>query len=206
MVLLFVRNNADFLYTDLFAKLAFWVFVPIVIALIVTFPALSFLGEEYRYVDYGVFPVGIAFSLLIANSNIDVWFVTFAFVVLTFLGLFRIKRYLYQSKLQVDPDDILAYRSLGDNLGNLLVFPHIRSLEVNYFTKLQVVHPVRSGFNSDSELLGNLINIYGIQYVLKFKVTDSDHIFATLTNIVSVKKILAFMNVELYKLTPKNEN
>jgi hypothetical protein len=205
IVLLFIRNNEDFLYTDLIAKLAFWAFITIVIALIVSVPALSFLGEEYRYVEYGVFPVGITSSLLIVSSNIQVWFVTFACVVLTFLALFKFKRYLYHLKGLVDPDDILAYRSLRDNLGNLLVFPHTRTLEVNYFTKLQVVHPVRIRFNSASELLDNLINKYGIQYVLKFKGADSDHIFATLTNIVSMKKILAFMNVELYKLTPKND-
>jgi hypothetical protein len=206
MALLFIHNNEDFLYTDLFAKLTYWSFITIAIALIVSIPLLSFLGEEYRYIDYSVFPVGIAYSLLIANSNIDAWFVTFAFIMLTFLSLFKIKKYLHQSKLIVEPDDIMAYRSLRDNLGNLLVFPHIRTLEISYFTSLQVVHPVRPRprFNSDSELLDNVINTYRIQYVLKFKGTGPDKLFAALTDMTGIEKIQDFKNVELYKLILKN--
>ena len=125
---------------------------------------------------------------------------------MSFLALFKFKNYLYHSKALIDPDDILSYRSLRDySLSNLLVFPHTRTLEVNYFTKLHVVHPVRkrTTFNSDSEYLDNLLNTHGIQYVLKFKGTDPSQLFATLTTMVSMKKILVFKNSELYELSPK---
>jgi hypothetical protein len=203
MILLFMFNNEEFLYTDLIAKLTFWAFVNIVIALLVSIRALSFLGEEYRYVEYSVFPVGIASSLLIASSNIYVWFVAFTCALLSFLALFKFKRYLHHSKALVDPDDILAYRSLRDNLGNLLVLPHTRTLEVNYFTKLQVVHPVRKKFRSTSQHLDDLLKTYGIQYVLKFKDTDPFQIFATLMTIANLNKILVFKNFEVYKLSNK---
>jgi hypothetical protein len=45
-------------------------------------------------------------------------------------------------------------------------------------------------------ILISLLNKYGIQYVLKFKGTDPYQLFAKLTNMVSMKKILGFKNFE----------
>jgi hypothetical protein len=202
----FVQNNGSLLYADLIAKVTFWAFINILIALLVSVPALSFLGENYRYVEYSVVPVGIAISLFVASSNPYVWLVSSVCIVMSFLALFKFKRKLHHLKALVDPDDILAYGSLRDyGLSNLLVFPGNRTLEVNYFTKLHVVHPVRvsSSVHSASEYLDNLITTYGIQYILKFKGTDLYQHFATLTTMASMTKILAFTNFELYKLTPK---
>jgi len=206
IISLSIQKNESFLYTDLIAKVTFWTFNIIIIALFVSVPALSFLGEEYRYIEYGVVPVGISSSLLIASSNVYVWLVSFVCAFMSFLALFKFKRYLYNSKALIDPDDILSYRSLRDySLSNLLVFPPTRTLEINYFTKIHVIHPVRkeTRFNSDSEHLDNLLNTYGIRYVLKFKGTDPYQLFATLTNIVSMKKIFGFKNFELYELSPE---
>jgi heme/copper-type cytochrome/quinol oxidase subunit 1 len=206
IILLFIQKNEGFLYTDLIAKVTFWAFIVIIIAIFVSIPALSFLGEEYRYIEYGVVPVGISISLLIASSDVYVWLVSFVCVFMSFLALFKLKRHLYYSKALVDPDDILSYRSLRDySLSNLLVFPHTRTLEVSYFTKLHVIHPVRreKRFNSDSEYLDSLLNTYGVRCVLKFKGTDPYQLFAKLTDMVSMKKILDFKNFELYELSPK---
>lgn len=203
MAYLLLMKDESLLYSDLIAKVTFWAFIPVFIAFVVSIPALSFLGEEYRYVMYGVAPVGIASSLYTASSNVYVWFVSFVCVVMSFLALFKLKRYLHDSKALVDHDEILSYHSLKNySLSNLLVFPHIRTLEVNYFTKLRVVHPVRPRpWNSKD--IGNLLNTYRIQHILKFK--GDDQTFATIKNNINMNKISEFSNFELYKLTPKKK-
>jgi hypothetical protein len=205
LVLFFISKNESVLYNDLIAKVTFWAFVPILIALFVSIPVLSFLGEDYRYVQYGVAPVGIASSLCIENSQAYVWLVSLICVFMSFLALFKLKRYLHDSNYIVHPDDISSYRSLrNDSLSNLLVFPHIRTLEVNYFTGLRMVHLVRPKSIWTPQHLENLLDKYGIQFVLKFK--GDSQIFEKLKDIVQINKILVFTNFELYKLTPKNPN
>jgi len=164
---------------------------------------LSFLGEDYRYVQYGVVPVGIVSSLFIESLYGYIWLVLFISIFMSFVSLFELKRYLHHSNDLVCPDDISAYHSLRNyNLSNSLVFPHIRTLEVNYFTDLRVVHLVRPKSTWDSKHLENLLNKYGIQFILKFK--GDSPIFEKLRDIVHINKILVFTNFELYKLTPKN--
>jgi hypothetical protein len=193
------------LYNDLIAKVTFWAFIPILIALLVSIPALSFLGGDYRYVQYGVAPVGIASSLFIESSNIYIWLAFFICVSMSFLALLKLKRYLDLPNSLVHPDDISSYCSLRNySLSNLLVFPHIRTLEVNYFTDLGVIHLVRPTSTWTSKHVENLLNKYGIQFVLKFK--GDSQIFEKLKDIVHINKILVSTNFELYKLTPKNPN
>ena len=206
VALLFFSNN-NILHTDLFAKIAYWAFIPLIIAIIVSPKSLSFLGEEYRYIDYSIFPVGIAFALLIAYSNVLVWLVVAVCLILTFLGLFKVKKYVSRSKLQVEPDDIVSYGSLGNNIGPLYVFPHIRSLEVQYFTNLPVIHPVRPNSNSEEELFEYLITTYGIRNVVRIKAENSeaDFSFEALKRVANIKLISTFKNIELFSLSQKKE-
>jgi hypothetical protein len=209
IVILLLQNNLDLLHTGLVSRIIYWAFIPIVIALFVSIPSLSFLGEEYRYIEYGVVPVGIAVSLLLTNSNIYPWLVlliSLVCILMCSIALFKYKEYLCNSKVLVNPDDISSYSSLATyRLSNLLIFPHTRTLEVRYFTKLHVVHQVRkaSGFKSDSEYLDDLLSKCNVQYVLKFKGIDPFKLFALLSNTMNMKKIATFTNFELYELLSK---
>jgi hypothetical protein len=145
-------------------------------------PALSAVGEYYRYVEYSVVPVGISVVTFVADLNPYVLLISLVCISISFLSLFKLKRYLNCSKVLVNPDDILSYGSLRNyGLTNLLVIPHTRTMEVNYFTELSVVHPVR-GTGNVLEFWGNLIDRYQIEYLLKFKDTDPSQVFETLKN------------------------
>jgi hypothetical protein len=49
----------------------------------------------------------------------------------------------------------------------------------------------------------DLLNRYGIQYILKFKDTDPYQVFATLMTSANLNKISVSKNFELYKLNNK---
>ena len=212
IIILLFQNNLSLLNSGLDSRILFWAFVPIVIALFVSLPRLSFLGEEYRYVEYGVVPVAILVSILVTSANNFSWLILLVSsicIVLCFIILLKYKEYLCNSRALVNSDDIISYRSLASyRLSNLLIFPPTRTLEVRYFTKLNVVHQVRkaSGFKSDSEYLGNLLSKGNVQYVLKFKGTDPFQLFMRLSNIVKMKKIADFTNFELFELLPENSD
>jgi hypothetical protein len=202
---IFIFGKKDMLYNDLTAKVTFWALIPVLIALLVSIPALSFLGENYRYVQYGVVPVGIAIPLFIESSNIYIWLTFFVCLCMSFLAMFQFKRYLDFSNALVHPDDISSYCSLRNySLSSLLVFPHIRALEVNYFTDLRVIQLVRPKSTWASKDVEDLLSKYGIQFVLKFK--GDSQLFEKLKDVVQINKILVFTNFELCKLTPKNPN
>ena len=210
ILVLLVKNDLNVFDATQVSRIIYWAFIPLVIALFVSIPRMSFLGEEYRYIEYGVVPVAIIVSLLLTKSTNFAWLillVSLLCIVLCFIILFKYKEYLCNSKALVNSDDISAYRSLATfGLKNLLIFPQTRTLEVRYFTKLYVVHQVRkgSGFKSDSEYLSDLLSKGDVQYVLKFKGTDPFQLFARLSNFVNMKKIATFTNFELFELLPKN--
>jgi hypothetical protein len=191
------RNGSPF-NSDLIAKVSFWAFIPFITALIMSTPALSFLGEGYRYIQYGVVPVGIVGSLLLESPNLYIWPAFLACSFMTFLVLHRYKRHLHESKLLINPSDT-SYSCLRNHkLGNVLVFPRIRTLEVNYFAKLQVVHLVRPQSNTNQ----NIACRYGIKHVLIFK--GDDKALAELKSAFDMSRILTSPLFELYKLVPRD--
>ena len=208
LFVLFQNNDSLFeslLKTDLFTKVVFWSFINVLLALLVSIPNLSFLGEYYRYLEYSVVSIGIATSLLMVYLSPYILLVSFTCISISLLVLMKYRRHLVHSKALVDPDDILSYYSLRDyNLSNLLVFPGARTLEVRYYSKISVIHPVR-GPETPVEHITNLTNNYEIRYVLKFKDNDPYQLFATMTNMKKMEKIADFANFELYKINQEND-
>lgn len=200
MALYFIWKNGNLLSNDLTAKIYFWAFIPVVTAFIVSVPALSFLGEEYRYVQYSVVPVGIICSLQLGSPNLYVWPVFFACSFMIFLELYKFKKYVLQSQLKIKPCETSAYNCLRNHkLGKVLVFPHIRTLEVNYFTKLQVVHFVRPG----SKTYEDRVRAYGVEYALIFK--GDDKAFLKLKSTFDMSRVLTSPIFEVYKLRPTSQ-
>jgi hypothetical protein len=204
ILFVFFQSNGSLLEnlprTELMAKVIFWAFINILIALLVSISALSFLGEYNRYVEYSMVSIAIAASVFMASLGTYILIVSFACVGVSLLALLKFRRYLVQSKALVDPGDVLSYLSLRDyGLSNLLVFPSNRTLEVCYYSGLSVIHPVR-GANTPSEQITNLTNNYEIRYVLRFKGEDPYQLFATIANTTNMKKIADFKNFELYRI------
>jgi hypothetical protein len=201
IALLFISESSSSPYGHLATNVTFWAFIPLLPALVASISRLSFLGEAYRYVHYGVVPVGVAISLYVVNSNIHLCLLlSFLCIFVSFLALLKWKKYLNDSMTLVDQDDILSYNSLKSyRINNLLVFPHTRTLEVNYFTNLHVIHPVRPKGNQLPEHIQRLIKFYKIQHILKFKGHDDEN-FASIKNVVKLEKILESTNYEVYKL------
>lgn len=203
IIYFFIFKNGSMLSNNLMAGVIFWALFPILLAILVSIPVLSLLGEDYRYVQYGVAPLGIASSLCLENANVYVWLILPLCLFMSLFALFRFKKYLKHSNDLVHPDDISSYHSLRNHgLSHLLVFPHVRTLEVNYFTDSKVVHLVRPKFTWTSKDIEDLLNKYGIKFVLKFK--GDNQLFEKLRNTVYINKTLAFRNFEIYRLTPKN--
>ena len=186
---------------DLLAKVIFWAFINILISLLVSTSTLSFLGEHNRYVEYSVVSIGIAASLFAVSLGVYVLIVSLVCAAVSLLSLLKYRKYLVRSKALVDPDDVISYYSLRDySLRNLLVFPGNRTLEVRYYSGISVIHPVR-GADTPSEQIAYLKNNHEIKYVLKFKHNDIYQLFATMANMVDMKKIADFKNFELYRIS-----
>ena len=186
--------------TELFAKVVFWALINFLIAFLIAVPFLSFLGEYYRYVEYSLVPVGVLAPLFLASSNLYILLVSFACIFLSLLALLKFRKYLAQSKVLIDSNDVSSYKLLKEyNVSNLLVFPGNRTLEISYFSGVSVIHPVR-GPKTASEHLANLINNYEIKYVLKFRDDDPYKLFATMTNMIKMKKIADFNEFEIFEL------
>ncbi|MGA2767347.1 MAG: hypothetical protein ABSF24_03415 [Candidatus Bathyarchaeia archaeon] len=118
---------------------------------------------------------------------------------MTFLELYIYKRRLHESRLLVNPSDTSAYSCLGNHeSGNVLVFPRIRTLEVNYLAKLQVVHLVRPRPGTDQETAYK----YGVKHVLIFK--GEDKALAKLKNAFDMSRILTSPFFELYEVVPRS--
>lgn len=203
------QQNSIFL-ADTTLKLFFWAFVPLIAALLTTLPALSFLGENYRYIDYSVVPVGVISALLLSNFNAYVLLIFLICFLVSTAVLLMYKKHIYQSNWLVDPGDILSYQDLkGCFLSNLLVFPPNRTLEVNYFTGLSVIHPVRMKTSETlTEFFERLLRNYKLRYVFRFKGaahTGSNDTFSIFENMVRLKTIMVFKNFEILEVSPKQK-
>ncbi len=184
-------------------RVLFWAFVPLIVAVLVALPKLSFLGEDYRYIEYSVVPVSITLMLLLATLNIYAILATVACFGAYSVLIQKYKRHLNQAKELVDSDDIKAYHSLTEyNPCQLLVFPSTRTLEVHYFTELNVIHPVRTKTTvTEKEYLEHLMRDYKVQYILRFKDVDPSQRFAILSEMVKMKKVRFFKNIELFEIS-----
>jgi hypothetical protein len=200
-IILFQNNFAPtpLLLNNLFLKVVFWAFINIFIAIVISIPVLSFLGEYSRYIEYSIVPTGIASTLLIANLSPYLLFASIPCIFLSLIALSKFKRYLTNSKAIIDDDDVSSYSILKNHgLYNVLVFP-ARTLEVSYYSKITVIHPVR-GAETPVDQISHLIENYNISYVLKFKDSDPYQLFDTMAKMKSMEKILDFKNFEIYKL------
>ena len=203
LFLILSQNNLvltpSLLTSNIFSKVIFWSFINILISLVISIPTLSFLGEFSRYIEYSIVPVGLASTLLIVSLNPYFLLISIACVFLSLVALSKYKRYLDNSKALIDKDDISAYFALKDHgLNNVLVFP-ARTLEVSYFSGIDVIHPVR-GAETPIEQITHLVENYRISYVLKFKDSDPYQLFATMAKMKRMEKILNFKNFEIYKI------
>lgn len=203
-IVFFLAWNGSLLSDTLALKVLFWALAPLVVALIITIPALSFLGEDYRYIEYSVVPVALAISIFLVDLQVFVLSALALFFFAYVVVLSKYKKHLYEARELVDADDIFSYECLGKcDLKNLLVFPSTRTLEVNYFTKLHVIHQVRSKDNDQKVSLEYVVNNYNIRYVISFKDADPFHRYATLLTFANVKKLQEFKNFELIEVTRK---
>jgi len=187
---------------DFGTKIIYWAVINLVIALIVMIPNLTLIGEYYRYIEYSLLPIGIAIGLFFDASNYIFIMALFAGLFICLIALLRYKRFVINSKMLVNPADISLYSSLKKKCpGNFLVFPGIRTLEVNYFSDLNVVHLVRG--HAISESMKRIIDSYDVSYILKFKGSDPYDLFKKLDETMKINKILDFEDFIVYSL-PKN--
>lgn len=196
-----ILSNGRIEYNDVTMKIIFFAFFPLLLSLVVSLPKLSFLGEEYRYIDYGIAPVGIATSYYMKTINIDYGLFPILLICIAFssFALLKLKRLFQRQKLFTSLEDAKTYDVLKNYCSdNMLVFPHTRGLEVNYFTNIRIIHPVRSK-HWDSNQLTKWIRDYKVGFVLKFK-CDSKA-FDDLAVSVKMEKILDQGDYELFKLT-----
>lgn len=196
-------QSPNILLTNLYLKVVFFSLINILIAVAVSIPALSFLGEYSRYVEYSAAPIAISCSLLTAILNPYFIIASLVFIFLSLLALSKYKKYLVDSRAIIDSDDVSSYHSLKElNLSNVIVFP-ARTLEVNYYSRISVVHPVR-GAETPLEQVTHLTENYRLKFVLKFKDSDPYGLFATLTKMKKMEKVLDFKNFEVYQINDAN--
>ncbi len=199
----FQTNMWTFPQNDTLIKMIYWAFINILISLFISIPALSFLGEYSRYIEYSIVPIGVTSVLFITSLSPYFLLVAAACIFLTLIALFKFKKYIIKSHGLVDPEDISSYNTLKDrNFNNVLVFP-ARTLEVNYYSQIRVIHPVR-GAETPLDQITHLVDNYRIKYVLKFKDGDPYQLFATMAKMRNLTKILDFKNFELYELSGVN--
>jgi len=199
VILPVIGNNLIFLNSDLNTKIFFWAVVNLLIAIVVLIPSLSLIGEYYRYIEYGLVPVGIAVGITLNSLNSSIIVAVFVALFIGFFALIRLKKNVNDSKMLVNPNDIRLYQSLKDCCpGNFLVIPSIRTLEVNYFSQISVVHLVRG--HGILGYLAQIIETYKIGYILKFKGSDPYDIFEGIKKSLSIEKTIDFENFEIYEI------
>jgi uncharacterized membrane protein len=185
-------------------KVLFWALVPLIVAIVITVPALSFLGEDYRYIEYSIVPVALAVSIFLVDMPVFVLPALAVFIFAYAAVLLKYRRHLHEARELVDAEDISSYERLSKyDLKNLLVFPATRTLEFNYFTKLPVIHQVRSKDPDHKVSLEYVFDTYNVRYVINFKDADPFNRYATLLTFATVKKLEAFKNFELIEATKK---
>jgi hypothetical protein len=196
---IFILNNAVFFNSTISIQIFYWGIINLLIAIVVLIPSLSFIGEYYRYIEYSLVPIGISIGLSLNGFNSLIIVALFLALFISFVSLLRLKKNIYNTKMLVNAGDIPLYQSLKKNLPtNLLVIPIIRTLEINYFAHLNVVHLVRG--HGILNILGQIIETYKIGYILKFKGADSHGLFEGIKNSNTIEKIQDFRNFELYAI------
>lgn len=199
----FQTNMWTFPQNDILIKMIYWSLINILISIFISIPTLSFLGEYSRYIEYSIVPIGVTSALLITSLSLYFLLVAVACIFFTLIALFNFKKYINKSRGLVDPEDISSYNTLKENnFNNVIVFP-ARTLEVNYYSQIRVIHPVR-GAETPIHQITHLVDNYRIKYVLKFKDSDPYQLFATMGKIRNLTKILDFNNFELYELSGIN--
>ena len=202
IIFLIIGNNLIFLNAGINAKIFFWAIVNLLVAIVVLIPALSLIGEYYRYIEYSLVPVGIAIGLFLNSSNYLVIAALFVALFISFVALLRLKKSIENSKMIVNPSDIQLYQTLKEYCNtNLMIIPSIRTLEINYFTQLNVIHLVRG--HGILGYLAQIIEAYKVGYILKFKGVDSYALFEGIRNLRNLEKIKDFENFELYSIRQK---
>jgi hypothetical protein len=199
LISFFVFGSTSSQKSELLAEVIYWVLLPLCVALFVSAPSLSFLGEDYRYVQYGSIPVGIAASLFVENSSVFITLVLLICILTSFLALYKLKKYLDSSGSLITSADLASYGSLRNHrLGVLFVCPSIRSLEVNYFANQEIVHSVRPKSVWSSEEIRNKVDRYGIEHVLRFRGFNDR--FAELEKAFNMDRVASFSTFDIYKI------
>jgi hypothetical protein len=195
------------LLDSLMIKMIFWALLPLIVALIVTIPKLTFLGEDYRYIEYSIVPVAVIGTISMASLNLYVLLVFFVCLSISAVVMLKYKKHIFRSKWLVDPKDLVAYQSLKDSgVSDLLVFPPNRTLEVNFFTELSVIDPIRKKESFTlTELFEDLLNKYSCKYVIHFKDVDPYDRFSVFKNMVNVERVLSFENFDVYAVGLKKQ-
>lgn len=207
-LLFILQNNAAWIINQSY-NLLFLALAPLVISILVALPNLAFLGEDYRYIEYGLIPVAclVAISVFLTNNNLLILLFCLFSVIASLFGLRLYRKYLLNSKSLIENEDVTnIYAHLSDHVsGKLMVFPFYRTLEVSYFTSLNFVHLVRVE-GSGAELYEMSIRKFGVNYILKFKESydvKSKRIFDYAMENELIKKVVDFGNSELYEVLNK---
>ncbi|MGE5555452.1 MAG: hypothetical protein ACM3UY_04210 [Methanocella sp.] len=199
IVLFLAQSNPAF--DSLMVRTTYWAIITMVVAIVISIPRLAFLGEDYRYIEYSILPVGVIGGLSVVHLNLPVLILILIALATNVLALFKYKKYLATSYSLTNPEDLYAYKKLAEfGSNNMLVIPHIRTLEVGYFTKLKVVHGVRTVSNSIHDQLEHLTTNYTIDYVVKYKKLDPYLTFFTLQKMFNPVKVFDFENYEVYQI------
>jgi len=204
-LLFILQNNTAWMINQSY-NLLFLALAPLVISILVALPNLAFLGEDYRYIEYGLIPVAclIAVSVFLTGNNLFILLFCLFSVIASLLCLRFYRKYLLDSKSLIENQDITnIYARLGDHAsGKLMVFPFYRTLEVSYFTNFDFVHLVRVE-GSGAELYEMSISKFRVNYILKFKElydVKSKRIFDYAMENELIKKVVDFGNSELYEV------
>jgi hypothetical protein len=195
--------SGSFHLSGIMLKALYWTIIPLIAALATSLPALSFLGEEYRYIEYSAVPLAITllFTLISLPSSISLVILLITSIV-PLVALVKYKKYLVTTCSLTNPKDLEAYATLKTAAADhIIVIPHTRTLEISYFTALEVVHPVRTSSSSAVVQVKHLLNNYRIDYVANFRELDKYSLFSIIQGITNLKKVQSFPNFDIYRIT-----
>lgn len=200
--------SGNLYFSDITLRIFYWAIIPLIAALIISLPVLSFLGEEYRYIEYSLAPVAIILILTLSSlqSSISTLILLIASVIPA-IAFIEYRKYLKKTNSLTNQYDIQAYEILKKKgTENLFVIPHTRTLEVGYFTTLQMIHAVRTNSSSAELQLEHLLKNYKMDYVTHFRNYDKWNQFLILQSAVHLQKVQNFHNFDLYKIDKLSTN
>ena len=191
-----------FQLSSLSLKVLFWAFAPLAGALIVAIPQISFLGEEYRYIEYSLVPTAIAAAFLFVGLSIYATIISVVCLGAYLVVMAKYRTHLHKKRELVGESDLSTYRSLKNRgLANVLVFPPIRTLEFNYFTHIKVLHSVRHKDVAEADHLKHLLADYKVDYLLRFDRLDDDARWSVFAGMGRLEKVDSYNDITLYKLS-----